>query len=134
MEVVDEAPSTNALVVDRARRGEGHGLVVVAEHQTAGRGRLDRTWTTPARAALTLSLLVTPDEVPVARWPWLPLLTGLAVVEGVRRAGGPEVTLKWPNDVLLDGLKVGGILVERVRAARRCGRRGGRRGQRLHHP
>jgi BirA family biotin operon repressor/biotin-[acetyl-CoA-carboxylase] ligase len=86
----------------------------LAEHQTSGRGRLDRSWVTPARAALTFSLLVAPDGVPLARWPWLPLLSGLAVVEGVRRAAGVEATLKWPNDVLVDGRKVAGILVERV--------------------
>ena len=53
VEVVEAAPSTNALVADRARAGAAEGLVVVAEHQTAGRGRLGRTWTTPARSALT---------------------------------------------------------------------------------
>jgi BirA family biotin operon repressor/biotin-[acetyl-CoA-carboxylase] ligase len=112
--VLPESPSTNAYVTRRALDGEPPGLVVVAEHQTSGRGRLDRTWVTPPRAALTLSLLVAPDAVPVARWPWLPLLSGLAVVDGVRRAAGVEATLKWPNDVLVDGLKVAGILVERV--------------------
>jgi BirA family biotin operon repressor/biotin-[acetyl-CoA-carboxylase] ligase len=114
VEVVDAAPSTNALVAARAREGASEGLVVAAEHQTAGRGRLDRTWVTPPRAALTFSLLVAPGRVPVDRWPWLPLLTGLAVSEGVRRAAGVEASLKWPNDVLVDGLKVAGILVERV--------------------
>lgn len=117
VEVLEESPSTNAAVVERARAGEPAGLVVVTEHQTAGRGRLDRVWVTPPRAALTFSLLVTPDAVPVARWPWLPLLAGLAVTEGVRRATGLEATLKWPNDVLVDGGKVAGILVERVERA-----------------
>jgi len=112
--VVPETPSTNAVVAARARAGEPAGLVVVTEHQTAGRGRLDRVWVTPARAALTFSLLVRPDAVPTARWPWLPLLAGLAVVEGVRRATGVEARLKWPNDVLVDDAKVAGILVERV--------------------
>lgn len=114
VEVLDASPSTNALVAARAQDGEGPGLVVVAEHQTAGRGRLDRVWVTPPRAALTVSLLVDPGRVPTSRWPWLPLLTGLAVVEGVRRVAGVEATLKWPNDVLVDDLKVAGILVERV--------------------
>jgi BirA family biotin operon repressor/biotin-[acetyl-CoA-carboxylase] ligase len=114
LEVLEESPSTNAYAAARAREGEPPGLVVVAEHQTAGRGRLDRTWTTPPRAALTLSVLVAPDGVPVRRWPWLPLLTGLAVVDAVRAAGGVEVALKWPNDVLVGGLKVAGILVERI--------------------
>ena len=114
IEVLDESPSTNADVAGRALDGEPPGLVVVAEHQTAGRGRLDRTWVTPARAALTFSLLVAPAPVRPERWPWLPLLTGLAVVDGVRRAAGVDATLKWPNDVLVDGAKVAGILVERV--------------------
>lgn len=112
--MLEQSPSTNAEVSRRARAGEPAGLVVVTEHQTAGRGRLDRAWVTPPRAALTFSLLVDPTPVPVARWPWLPLLTGLAVVEGVRRATGVDATLKWPNDVLVDGAKVAGILVERV--------------------
>ncbi len=116
VEVVPEAPSTNAALAARARAGEPAGLVLVTDHQTAGRGRLDRVWVTPPRAALTVSLLVAADPVPTARWPWLPLLTGLAVVDGVRRATGLEATLKWPNDVLVDEGKVAGILVERVDA------------------
>lgn len=116
VEVLPESPSTNAALAGRARAGEPAGLVLVADHQTAGRGRLDRVWVTPARAALTFSMLVAPGDVPAARWPWLPLLTGLAVAEGVRRASGLEPTLKWPNDLLLDERKVAGILVERVDA------------------
>lgn len=111
--LLGESPSTNAEAARRARAGAGEGLVVVADHQTAGRGRLDRTWVTPARAALTFSVVLAPD-VPTARWPWLPLLTGVAVVEGVRRSLGTACSLKWPNDVMVDGLKVAGILVERV--------------------
>lgn len=114
LEVLPESPSTNADLTRRALAGEPPGLVVVAEHQTSGRGRLDRSWVTPARAALTCSLLVAPDGVPLVRWPWLPLLSGLAVVDGVRRATGLQATVKWPNDVLVDGGKVAGILVERV--------------------
>ena len=114
VEVVESAPSTNALVSERARAGEAEGLVVVAEHQTAGRGRLDREWVTPPRAAVTMSLLLRPRAAP-ARWPLLGLLTGLAVAEGVAAVGGPPVSLKWPNDVLAhDGLKVAGLLLERV--------------------
>jgi BirA family biotin operon repressor/biotin-[acetyl-CoA-carboxylase] ligase len=114
VDVLPESPSTNADVALRARAGEPAGLVVATEHQTAGRGRLDRVWVTPARAALTFSLLVRPEAVPVARWPWLPLLTGLAVVDGVRRATGVDARLKWPNDVLVADHKVAGVLVERV--------------------
>jgi BirA family biotin operon repressor/biotin-[acetyl-CoA-carboxylase] ligase len=116
VEVTDASPSTNADVAARARAGEPAGLVVVTEHQTAGRGRLDRVWVTPPRAALTFSLLVRPAAVPVTRWPWLPLLTGLAVAEAVRAVAGVPATLKWPNDVLVGDLKLAGILVERVEA------------------
>jgi BirA family transcriptional regulator, biotin operon repressor / biotin---[acetyl-CoA-carboxylase] ligase len=114
VEVVDVAASTNADVSARARLGEPEGLVIVAEHQTAGRGRLDRGWETPARAALTFSVLLRPVGVPDRRWPWLPLLAGLAVVDGIAAADGPACGLKWPNDVQHDGLKVAGILVERL--------------------
>lgn len=114
VEVLAESPSTNAYVAARARDDEPAGLVVVAEHQSAGRGRLDRTWVTPPGTALTFSLLVVPDGVPVARWSWLPLLTGLAVVDGVRAVAGLDARLKWPNDVLVGEAKVAGILVELV--------------------
>ena len=128
-EVLAESPSTNAVLAGRVREGAAEGLLVVADHQTAGRGRLDRTWVTPAGAALTFSLLLTPDEVPVVRWPWLPLLTGVAVAEGVRRVAGVEVALKWPNDVLAGPdastgpgrRKVAGNLVERVEGPRGAG-------------
>jgi len=116
VEVVEDAPSTNALVADRARAGAGEGLVVAAEHQTAGRGRLDRTWETPARSALTLSLLLVP-RAPAQDWPWLPLLTGYAVAGALRRLG-VTAALKWPNDVLLDDRKLAGILTERIETPR----------------
>lgn len=114
IEVLAVSPSTNASVVERARAGESPGLVVVAEHQTSGRGRLDRAWVTPPRAALTFSVLLAPDKVPTRRWPWLPLLVGIAVSEAVRRVTGVETGLKWPNDVLVGDQKLAGILVERV--------------------
>lgn len=112
--MLPEAASTNAVVAARARRGEAPGLVVVTDHQTAGRGRLDRSWVTPARSALTFSVLLDPDRVDTARWPWLPLLTGIAVAEAVRRVAEVECGLKWPNDVLVGERKLAGILVERV--------------------
>jgi BirA family transcriptional regulator, biotin operon repressor / biotin---[acetyl-CoA-carboxylase] ligase len=114
VEILDESPSTNAYVVERARAGEPPGLVAVTEHQTAGRGRLDRTWETPRGVALTFSMLVSPGGVPLTRWPWLPLLTGLAVVDGVREVAGTPAALKWPNDVMVDERKLAGILVELV--------------------
>ena len=111
VEVLASAGSTNALVAERARAGEAAGLVVVAEHQRAGRGRLDRSWVSPPRAGLTLSVLVRPDLPPV-RWPWLPLVTGLAVRSALLERAEVEAELKWPNDVLVGGRKVCGVLVE----------------------
>jgi len=118
IEVEQATPSTNAAVAARARDGEEPGLVLVTEHQTAGRGRLDRVWETPARSSLTFSVLLRPD-VPPTSWSWLPLLTGYAV-QAALADRLPDIALKWPNDVLVDGgdtgagRKVAGILVERI--------------------
>lgn len=125
-EVTEASPSTNAEVAARFREGEQPGLALVTEHQTAGRGRLDRTWLTPPRAALTVSFLLAADEVPVGRWPWLPLIAGVAVVAAVRRTAPTVATatgLKWPNDVLCEDRKLAGILLERVEHASSTGSR-----------
>jgi BirA family transcriptional regulator, biotin operon repressor / biotin---[acetyl-CoA-carboxylase] ligase len=111
VEVLPTAPSTNDLVAERARAGEAAGLIVVAEQQTAGRGRLDRTWVSPARAGLTASALLRPGW-PVAELPWVPLLAGVAVARALREQAGVDAVLKWPNDVLVDGRKVAGLLAE----------------------
>jgi BirA family transcriptional regulator, biotin operon repressor / biotin---[acetyl-CoA-carboxylase] ligase len=116
LEVVDSTPSTNALLVERAATDGRSGLVLVAEHQTAGRGRLDRSWDVPPRAGLTMSVLVRPYDVPVSRWPWIALLTGLAVGAALSSTAGVAAALKWPNDVVIGERKVAGILVERVEA------------------
>lgn len=114
VEVLDETPSTNAVLAERARSGEAPGLVITTEHQTAGRGRLDRGWTTPERSALAVSALLRPSpSIPVERWPWLPLMTGVAVASVLRKKGY-AAGLKWPNDVLIEGRKVCGILIERI--------------------
>ncbi len=112
LEAVDETASTNLLASERARAGAPAGLLVVAEHQHAGRGRLDRGWAAPPGTAVLLSLLLRPDAPP-ADWPWLPLLAGQAVAAALS-AHGVAAGLKWPNDVLLDERKLAGILVERV--------------------
>jgi len=107
--ILADTPSTNAVVVGAATQPEG--LVVVAEHQSAGRGRLDRIWVSPPRAGLTFSVLLRPPAG--AQWSWLPLLVGLAVAEATEEISGITVGLKWPNDLLVDGHKLAGILVER---------------------
>ncbi|GAA3087307.1 hypothetical protein GCM10020254_34740 [Streptomyces goshikiensis] len=93
--------------------------MLVAEEQTAGRGRLDRSWVAPARSGLFFSVLLKPGAaVPQERWGWLTLLAGVAAATGLSRAAGVDTALKWPNDllVIVDGeeRKTGGILAERV--------------------
>ncbi|MER6270996.1 biotin--[acetyl-CoA-carboxylase] ligase [Streptomyces sp900105755] len=119
IEIVGRTGSTNSDLVARAVAGDAdEGAVLVAEEQTAGRGRLDRQWTAPPRSGLFFSVLLKPAEVPVARWGWLPLLTGVAVATGLARAAGVDTALKWPNDLLVtvgdEERKAGGILAERA--------------------
>ncbi|WP_392751888.1 biotin--[acetyl-CoA-carboxylase] ligase [Streptomyces sp. LN590] len=118
LDVVNVTGSTNTDLAARAA-GLTEGTVLVAEEQTAGRGRLDRTWTAPARSGLFFSVYLTPgDDVPVHRWGWLPLLAGVATATGLARAAGVDTSLKWPNDLLVtvegEECKAGGILAERA--------------------
>src|SRR4051794_5784477 len=100
-----EAGSTNELAAADPVRHR----IVVADHQQAGRGRLDRRWVTPPGAALTFSAVFDP-VVDAEWWPVVPLVAGYAVA----RALGGDALLKWPNDVLIGDRKVCGILVERA--------------------
>ncbi|MFF3510042.1 biotin--[acetyl-CoA-carboxylase] ligase [Streptomyces sp. NPDC002573] len=119
VEVVQRTGSTNTDLVALTAAGRAaEGAVLVAEEQNAGRGRLDRTWSAPARSGLFFSVLLRPVGVPVARWGWLPLLAGVAVATGLARAAGVDTALKWPNDLLVtvgdEERKAGGILAERA--------------------
>ncbi|MGX1272014.1 biotin--[acetyl-CoA-carboxylase] ligase [Streptomyces phaeoluteigriseus] len=121
LDIVQRTGSTNSDLVALAAAGKAdEGTVLVAEEQTSGRGRLDRRWTAPPRSGLFFSVLLRPAEVPVARWGWLPLLTGVAVATGLSRAAGVDTALKWPNDLLVtvggEERKAGGILAERAGA------------------
>jgi BirA family transcriptional regulator, biotin operon repressor / biotin---[acetyl-CoA-carboxylase] ligase len=113
LRLVASTGSTNEDAIAAAGSGAAEGLVVVAEEQTGGRGRLDRRWVSPPRAGLTFSVLFRP-AVPAHRLTWLPLLAGLAVQQAVQRIGAVETRLKWPNDVLLgaDRAKAGGLLAQ----------------------
>jgi BirA family transcriptional regulator, biotin operon repressor / biotin---[acetyl-CoA-carboxylase] ligase len=97
-----ELGSTSDRARELAAAGAPHGTLVTTDHQVAGRGRQGRTWTSPPRRALTMSLVL--REFPGV----LPLVAGVAVAEAV----GPGASLKWPNDVLVEGRKVAGILAE----------------------
>ncbi|MDN5854257.1 MAG: biotin--[acetyl-CoA-carboxylase] ligase [Actinomycetia bacterium] len=114
--VLASTDSTNADLAAAARDDAPEGAAIVADHQTGGRGRLGRVWSFPARSGFALSMLVRPDTVPSQRWPWLPLLTGIAVYEALRDVASVDAELKWPNDVMADNRKLAGILVERIEA------------------
>ncbi len=113
VQVVGETGSTNADLVAAAKAGAGEGRVLVAELQWAGRGRLERSWVSAAGAGLTFSVLLRPT-VPAGALGWLPLVTGASLVSTLRRSAGIPAVLKWPNDVLVDGAKLAGILAEAV--------------------
>lgn len=113
LDVVESTGSTNADLLARHRAGEDiDGAVLIAEHQSAGRGRQGRSWSTPARSQIALSLGVGVAGLPAGSWGWLSLLTGVAVVDAVRATTGIEPGLKWPNDILVGSGKLGGILAE----------------------
>jgi BirA family transcriptional regulator, biotin operon repressor / biotin---[acetyl-CoA-carboxylase] ligase len=120
LRVLARTGSTNADLLAEARTGAASGAVLIAEEQTAGRGRLDRSWHSQPGAALTFSVLLRPSRVPPSRRSWLPLLTGVAVASALQAASGLQVGLKWPNDVLASagprggGKKLAGILAEQA--------------------
>lgn len=113
LDVVDVTGSTNADLL--ARHGSGEdiaGAALLAEHQSAGRGRNGRSWSAPPRSQIALSIGVDATGVPPSAWGWLPLLTGVALVDAIRRTTGIRPGLKWPNDVLVGDHKLAGILAE----------------------
>jgi BirA family transcriptional regulator, biotin operon repressor / biotin---[acetyl-CoA-carboxylase] ligase len=110
--VVTETASSNADLLAEAGNGAPEGIVLAAESQTAGRGRLGRRWVSPPRAALTFSVLLRPSGVPPGSKGWVPLLAGIAVASALRAEARVDARLKWPNDVLVQGAKVAGILAE----------------------
>jgi BirA family transcriptional regulator, biotin operon repressor / biotin---[acetyl-CoA-carboxylase] ligase len=113
LQVVAETGSTNADLIERARAGAEAGCVLISDYQARGRGRRGRAWTAPPGSSIAMSILLRPAADP-SRWTWLPLISGLAVVEAVRRTAHAPAVLKWPNDVLVGERKLCGILAERV--------------------
>ena len=115
VEVVDETGSTNADLLAAARAGAPDRSVLMARHQTAGRGRLDRRWDAPPGANLLVSVLFT--ELP-DRPHELTQRIGVAAIVAAQRVAGVAATLKWPNDLLVDGRKLAGILAQAELGAR----------------
>lgn len=144
LEFLAEAGSTNDELREAATGADAaawpHGSVIVTDNQTHGRGRLGRRWLAPTGKTLAISLLLRPElpdgsPFPVDAYGWIPLIAGAAMTEAVRRAvdaafvvdverdedddatGGVDVELKWPNDVLVSGFKICGILSELLPAS-----------------
>lgn len=107
----EEIDSTNTYLRERAREGAPEGLVAAADHQTAGRGRLDRRWESPAGSNLLVSVLLRPacdaDDLHLCT-----TAVALAAADACREAAGVEVSFKWPNDLLVGEAKLAGILAE----------------------
>lgn len=115
MELVDEVDSTNRVLLERARAGAGAGAVLVARHQTAGRGRLGRVWEAPPGASLLVSVLVRPALSPGDAH-LLTIAAALAAVEACADVAGVRPSTKWPNDVVVETAegtaKLAGLLAE----------------------
>jgi BirA family biotin operon repressor/biotin-[acetyl-CoA-carboxylase] ligase len=114
LRLFDEVDSTNLVATEMAQRGADHGTVVVAERQTAGKGRLGRSWFSPAGEGLYCSILLRSEysrSLP-DRLTWIPLISAMATARAIDQTTGLAVRLKWPNDVLLGERKVGGLLCE----------------------
>jgi BirA family transcriptional regulator, biotin operon repressor / biotin---[acetyl-CoA-carboxylase] ligase len=112
--VVAETGSTNTDLLRDAVAGAAEGRVLAAEAQTAGRGRMGRSWQSTPGAALTFSVLLRPASVPASLRGWVPLLAGVAAVSALRDVAGAPAALKWPNDVLAGERKLAGILTEQA--------------------
>jgi BirA family biotin operon repressor/biotin-[acetyl-CoA-carboxylase] ligase len=109
----DSLPSTNIEAIRQASDGAPEGLCVIAREQTAGRGRQQRIWVSPAGAGLYFSIILRPRFV-VASWPLITLMAGLAVSDALLSTCGLATDIKWPNDIYARGLKLCGILAEVV--------------------
>jgi BirA family biotin operon repressor/biotin-[acetyl-CoA-carboxylase] ligase len=105
---VDGYATIDSTNLEAARRPDPW-RVVVADHQSAGRGRMSRHWEAPPAASVAVSAVV---PMAGAEWGWLPLLTGMAMARALQQVAGVDARLKWPNDVLVDGAKICGVLCE----------------------
>lgn len=109
----DSLPSTNTEAARHAQQGAPEGVIIVAREQTAGRGRLQRQWISPAGAGLYFTIILRP-RLDLALWSLLPLLAALAVHDALVESGALKTDIKWPNDILFDERKLCGILAETI--------------------
>jgi BirA family biotin operon repressor/biotin-[acetyl-CoA-carboxylase] ligase len=110
IEILPEVVSTNTLAMERASNGAPEGAVVIAETQTGGKGRLGRKWASP-KGNLYLSLVLRPD-IPMYKAPLITLMGAVAVASAIRKQCALDTVIKWPNDILISGRKVSGLLTE----------------------
>ncbi len=111
LDVRGAVDSTNSIAREHAERGAGHGTLVIADEQRRGRGRLERGWYSPPGVGLWMTIVTRPELGPLAG-ALVPLAAGVGAAEGLERLHTVRIALKWPNDVMMDGRKLGGILVE----------------------
>src|SRR5918994_2008411 len=109
----ESLPSTNTELARQASESAGEGLSIVAEEQTAGRGRLQRAWSSPRGAGLYFSILLRPT-IPQDQWPLITFMAALAVGDALHEASGVHTDIKWPNDLLSGERKICGILAEGI--------------------
>jgi BirA family biotin operon repressor/biotin-[acetyl-CoA-carboxylase] ligase len=109
----DSLPSTNTELARLASEGAAEGVAILADEQTAGRGRLQRAWSSPNGAGLYFSILLRP-RIPVDHWPLITFMAALAVGDALQEATGLRTDIKWPNDLLSGERKICGILSEAI--------------------
>ncbi|WLR43716.1 biotin--[acetyl-CoA-carboxylase] ligase [Bacillus carboniphilus] len=107
----EKVTSTQKVARELVHSGAEEGTVVIADRQTDGRGRLSRAWDSPKGAGLWMSLILRP-QIPIQQMPQLTLLTAVAIVQACEQVAGVNTQIKWPNDILINGKKVVGILTE----------------------
>lgn len=113
----DALPSTNTEAAGQAVRGAPEGLCVVAREQTSGRGRAGRAWISPPDAGLYFSIVLRPARLAQRAWPLITLMAALAASDALKESSGLETDIKWPNDIIVNDLKLCGILAETVETA-----------------
>ncbi|PLR66789.1 MULTISPECIES: biotin--[acetyl-CoA-carboxylase] ligase [Bacillaceae] len=104
-------PSTQKIAHSLAGNGAEEGTIVVADQQTSGRGRLARVWYSPKQTGIWMSLILRP-KIPINKTPQLTLLTAVALIQSIEEVTGLTPEIKWPNDILINGKKIVGILTE----------------------
>lgn len=111
-EYYDSVDSTNDRIKDRSHEGEEQGLVISADCQTAGKGRIGRKWESPTHDSIATSILLRPDDIKLESIPTITVVAAMAVRDAIHTLYGLEGLIKWPNDIVINGKKICGILTE----------------------